>query len=100
MTFGELQKFPERLIERLLFVQSLEALWCLQEGVIQSVAEANVGSIFGWHFPAIKGGVIQYINDYGIAKFIARCAEYEQQYGPRFRVPKILKHKAAENGIF
>lgn len=90
----------EHLIERLLFVQSLEALWCLQEGVIQSVAEANVGSIFGWRFPAIKGGVIQYINHYGIEAFIARCAEYEKLYGPRFRVPKILKQKAVDKTIF
>jgi len=76
--------------ERLLIVQVLEVLWCLHEGVIQSVAEANLGSIYGWGFPAFKGGAIQYINDYGKEAFIARCAHYEEQHGPRFQVPKII----------
>jgi 3-hydroxyacyl-CoA dehydrogenase/enoyl-CoA hydratase/3-hydroxybutyryl-CoA epimerase len=77
--------------ERLLFVQILEALWCLQEGVIQSVAEANIGSIYGWGFPAMKGGVLQFVNDYGIEKFVNKCTEYQEKHGQRFRVPKLLK---------
>ena len=78
--------------ERLLIVQVLEVLWCLHEGVVKSVAEANLGSIYGWGFPAFKGGAIQYINDYGKDAFIARCAHYEKQHGPRFQVPNII-HK-------
>ena len=78
--------------ERLLIVQVLEVLWCLHEGVVQSVAEANLGSIYGWGFPAFKGGAVQYITDYGKKEFIARCKHYETQHGPRFQVPKII-HK-------
>lgn len=78
--------------ERLLIVQVLEVLWCLHEGVVKSVAEANLGSIYGWGFPAFKGGAIQYITDYGKDEFIARCMHYETQHGPRFQVPKII-HK-------
>ena len=78
--------------ERLLIVQVLEVLWCLHEGVVQSVAEANLGSIYGWGFPAFKGGAVQYITDYGKEAFIARCAHYEEQHGPRFQVPDII-HK-------
>ncbi len=76
--------------ERLLIVQVLEVLWCLHEGVVQSVAEANLGSIYGWGFPAFKGGAIQYITDYGKKEFIARCKHYETQHGPRFQVPNII----------
>ena len=78
--------------ERLLIVQVLEVLWCLHEGVVQSVAEANLGSIYGWGFPAFKGGAVQYITDYGKEEFIKRCKHYELQHGPRFQVPKII-HK-------
>ncbi len=78
--------------ERLLIVQVLEALWCIHEGVIDSVAEANLGSIYGWGFPAFKGGAVQYISDYGKENFLERCKHYENQHGPRFQVPKII-HK-------
>jgi len=79
------------IIERLLFVQVLEAAWCYQEKIISSVPEANLGSVFGWGFPAFKGGVFQYIEDYGPEEFIAKCKKYEKKHGPRFQVPKILR---------
>lgn len=78
------------LTERFLFAQVIEAVWCMQEKVIQSVAAANLGSIHGWGFPAFKGGVIQYIHDYGPDRFIAQCRTYEQKFGRRFKVPRIL----------
>ncbi len=81
------------IIERLLFAQIIEAVWCLQEGIIASVAEGNVGSIFGWGFPSFKGGTFQYINDYGLGKFIDRCQELEKEHGPRFLVPGLLKEQ-------
>ncbi len=79
------------VVERLLFVQAIEAIWCLQEGVISSVAEANLGSVYGFGFPAYYGGVIQYVYSYGIQAFIEKCAVFEAQHGPRFKVPKWLK---------
>lgn len=86
----------EDIIERLLFVQVIEAVWCLQEKVIQSIPEANLASIYGWGFPAFKGGVIQYINDYGLQAFVDQCKVYEDQFGPRFQVPRLLKEKVKE----
>ncbi|MFK8102435.1 MAG: 3-hydroxyacyl-CoA dehydrogenase NAD-binding domain-containing protein [Saprospiraceae bacterium] len=86
--------------ERFLFVQVLEAVWCLQEGVIGSIPEANLGSIYGWGFPSFKGGVIQYINDYGLADFVERCGVYEKQYGPRYKAPPLLLKKAKAGSSF
>lgn len=86
----------KEISERFLFAQVIEAIWCMQEGVIQSIPAANLGSIYGWGFPSFKGGVIQYISDYGKAEFIARCKIYEKKYGPRFKVPSFLK-KMIEN---
>lgn len=81
----------EEIIERLLFVQVIEAFWCLQEGIIQTEEEGNLGSIFGWGFPAFKGGVYQFVTDYGIEDFIKKCELYEKKLGPRFQVPKRLR---------
>ncbi len=79
------------VMKRLLFVQVLEAVRCLEEGVIQTVGEANLGSIYGWGFASFKGGVIQFINDFGIENFIMKSESMEELYGARFGVPKMLK---------
>jgi len=81
----------ETIKERMLFAQVIEAIWCMQEKVITSVPEANLGSIYGWGFPAFTGGIFQYVNSYGLNNFIEKCEQFQQDYGPRFRVPRILK---------
>ncbi len=81
----------KEITERLLFAQVIEAFWCLQEGVIQSKEAANLGSVYGWGFPAFKGGVIQYVEDYGLPAFLDRCDTLRERYGQRFRAPKTLK---------
>lgn len=81
------------IIEKLLFVQVLEAAWCLEEKVIRTVPEGNLGSVFGWGFPAFKGGVFQYITDYGREAFIEKCKEYEEKHGNRFKIPKVWIEK-------
>ena len=85
-------------MDRLLLAQVLEAVWCMQEGVIQSVASANLGSIYGWGFPAFKGGVMQFIQDYGVAPFLEKCREFRERFGPRFRSPRLLKERATTIG--
>ena len=90
----------EEVTERLLFVQILESLWCLHEGVIKTIAEGNFGSVQGWGFPSVRGGVFQYVNDYGLAAFVEKCAIYEKLHGQRFRVPKFLKTMVEQNETF
>jgi len=89
------------LEERMLFIESLEAVKCLDEGVIESVADANVGSILGIGFPGWTGGVLQYINGYahpahgsGPAAFVARARELAGRYGDRFEPPASLVERA------
>jgi 3-hydroxyacyl-CoA dehydrogenase/enoyl-CoA hydratase/3-hydroxybutyryl-CoA epimerase len=86
----------EDLKERMMFIESLETVKCLDEGVIETVADANIGSIFGIGFPAWTGGVLQYINGYagGPAGFVARARELAETYGERFEPPASLVEKA------
>lgn len=79
------------IIDRLLFIQILEAYECLEEKVIKHMPEGNLGSIYGWGFPAHKGGVFQFIQDYGIEKFYNRCLDLAAKYGKRFSPPSILE---------
>ncbi len=84
------------LEERMLFAEALETVKCMDEGVIESVADANIGSIFGIGFPGWTGGVVQYMNGYegGLAGFVARSRELAGQYGERFEPPASLVAKA------
>lgn len=88
------------MIERLLFVQALETVRCCQEGVLTSSADANIGSIFGWSFAPYSGGTLQYINSYGVGKFVARARELETKYGARFAPPTLLLEKAKKKEPF
>jgi 3-hydroxyacyl-CoA dehydrogenase / enoyl-CoA hydratase / 3-hydroxybutyryl-CoA epimerase len=86
----------EDLKERMLFIEAIETVKCLDEGVIESVADANIGSILGIGFPGWTGGVLQYINGYegGPAGFVARARELAERYGERFEPPASLVEKA------
>jgi 3-hydroxyacyl-CoA dehydrogenase / enoyl-CoA hydratase / 3-hydroxybutyryl-CoA epimerase len=90
------------LEERMLVIEALETVKCLDEGVIESVADANLGSIFGIGFPGWSGGVLQYINGYegGPTGFVARARELAERYGERFEPPASLVEKAERGEIY
>ncbi|MCB1364769.1 MAG: enoyl-CoA hydratase/isomerase family protein [Rhodobacteraceae bacterium] len=83
--------------DRILFRAVIESLKCLEEGVLRSVADGNVGSILGIGAPVHTGGYIQFVNTYGPDRFAARCEELAARYGERFAPPAILREHV-ENG--
>jgi len=74
----------DALRQRLLYRQPIETARCLAEGVLTSVAEANIGSILGIGFPAWTGGAIQFIASEGRDRFLANAARLAAQHGDRF----------------
>lgn len=86
--------------DRLLFRQVIEALKCLETNVLRTVADGNIGSIMGIGAPAWTGGLIQFVNTYGLERFSARCAELASQYGERFNAPAIVAEKIAAGESF
>ncbi|OIN49196.1 3-hydroxyacyl-CoA dehydrogenase [Pseudomonas azotoformans] len=91
---------PQDVRDRLLFIQAIETVRCLEEGVLMSTADANVGSVFGIGFAAWSGGALQFINQYGLNDFIARARYLAEQYGERFTPPGLLLEKAAQGEVF
>ncbi|GGT43182.1 3-hydroxyacyl-CoA dehydrogenase [Streptomyces atratus] len=88
--------------ERMLFSEALDSVRCLEENVLISVADANIGSIMGIGFPPWTGGVLQYINGYegGLPGFVARARELAEKYGDRFLPPALLLEKAEKGESF
>ena len=94
------QPTQRELIDRLLFAQANEAARCVEEGVLRSVADANIGSIFGWGFAPFHGGALQFINAMGAAKFVARARELEAAHGARFAPAHVVVNLAEVDGTF
>ncbi|MEU8953062.1 3-hydroxyacyl-CoA dehydrogenase NAD-binding domain-containing protein [Streptomyces sp. NPDC048518] len=92
----------EDMQERMLFSEALDTVRLLEEGVLTSVADANIGSILGIGFPGWTGGVLQYINGYegGLPGFVARARELAERYGERFAPPALLVEKAEKGEKF
>ena len=80
----------QEMIDRFLFVQSLDTLRCYEENVLESVIDANIGSIFGIGFAPWTGGAIQFLNQYGLDQAVQRASELEAKYGERFKAPQRL----------
>lgn len=79
------------LKDRLLYRQSIETARCLAEGVLTSVHDANIGSIFGIGFPGWTGGGMQFIYGMGIAAFLHRAEVLAAKYGPGFVIAPQVK---------
>ncbi|MFI9508065.1 3-hydroxyacyl-CoA dehydrogenase NAD-binding domain-containing protein [Nocardia sp. NPDC052566] len=92
-TTTELKVPLQDLIDRFLFAQALEARRVLDEGVLASTADANIGSIFAIGYPAWTGGVHQFVTGYpgGRAAFLSRADALADRYGDRFRAPDSLR---------
>ena len=93
----------EDLKDRYLFIEALETAKCFEEGVIESSAAANIGSIMGIGYPALTGGAAQFMHGYdgptghGLVGFVARAKQLAAKYGDRF-APTARLEEMAENG--
>ena len=94
------------LRDRLTFIEALETAKCFEEGVIESAAAANIGSIMGIGFPPATGGAAQIMTGYsgatghGLKGFVARANELADKYGERFRPTARLVEMAEKGEAF
>ena len=92
---------PQRdLIDRLMIAQANEAARCVEEGVLRSTADGNIGSIMGWGFAPFHGGALQYINAMGAKAFVARARELAARHGTRFEPAAIVVRQAEDGSKF
>ncbi len=98
-TFAPLAAQPglHSLQLRLRCIEVLEALRCLEEGVLASADDADMGSLLGLGFPASSGGILRWVEARGLNAFCADCHTLAQEVGPRF-APSAWLLDLAERG--
>jgi len=77
-----------------------EAVRCLEEGIISSARDGDIGAIFGIGFPPFLGGPFRYIDQMGAATLVAHLRSFESRFGTRFAPSKLLLEKAEQNATF
>ncbi len=85
---------------RLMFVQTLEAVRALEEGVLTDIREGDVGAILGWGFAPWSGGPFSWLDMLGTPYAAERCEELAAAYGPRFACPALLREMGDKGQSF
>ena len=83
--------------DRILYRQAIETARCLNEGVLTTVHDANIGSIFGIGFPAWTGGAMQFIYGMGIDAFLRRADELARKFGAGFVVTDAVQQSIRQH---
>lgn len=88
------------LKQRLLYAQAIEAVRCLEEGVVETPLDADIAARLGWHFPEHLGGPFGLIDTVGVQAFTKRCFELARDHGARFQPPALLVERAEQHAAF
>lgn len=98
---AERRPFPvEEIVDRLALLMVSEAVRCLEEGVLASARDGDVGAILGLGFPPFRGGPFRHVDATGAAKVVARLNDLAERCGPRFAPPELLLSMAREGKTF
>lgn len=94
---AERREFVEsEIIARMMVPMAIELARCLEEGIVETAAEADIALIYGLGFPPFRGGVFQWIDTMGVAKFVEMADQFAD-LGAAFQVTDGMREMAAAN---
>ena len=90
----------QEIRDRLGLIMVNEAILCLEEGVLRSAQDGDVGAVFGLGFPPFLGGPFWYTDSVGAQNLLDKLVGLERQHGPRFAPATLLREQAEQNRRF
>lgn len=99
-TFDNTSVSDELIQQRMASTMVLEAVYCLDEIIIESPRDGDIGAIFGLGFPPFLGGPFRYIDGKGLSEFVKMIGELEKGFGKRFKSPQMLEDMKNNNSNF
>ena len=90
----------EDISQRCLLQMVNESVMCLQEGILTSARDGDIGAIFGLGFPPFLGGPFRYVDSQGVDKIVSQLTSLQEKYGERFKPAKLLIDMAKNGETF
>jgi enoyl-CoA hydratase/long-chain 3-hydroxyacyl-CoA dehydrogenase len=90
----------DQIVERIALRFCVETMYCLQDGIISSAREGDIGAVFGIGFPPFRGGPFMWMDAVGLPTIVEKLQALEKEHGPHFAPPQILLDKAAKGETF
>lgn len=87
------------IIDRMMLAFCNETVRCLEDKIVETAAEADMAMIMGVGFPAFRGGPCRYIDQIGVAQYVALCNKYAH-LGKAYEAPQLLVDMAAKGEKF
>jgi len=97
---GRLELSRKAIAERVMFTMLNEAAYCLQEGILRSARDGDIGAIFGLGFPPFLGGPFRYMDALGLDHIVERLETLQAEFGERFTPAPILTEFAEKGKSF
>lgn len=91
---------PEELGERLTMIAAMEAVRCLEEGILASADDGDIGGVFGIGYPPLRGGPFRHLEELGLEVVVARLSRLRERYGEAYAAPQLLTELAAAGRTF
>jgi 3-hydroxyacyl-CoA dehydrogenase/enoyl-CoA hydratase/3-hydroxybutyryl-CoA epimerase len=91
---------PEEIVERCVLAMVNEAVLCLQEGILRSARDGDIGAVFGIGFPPFRGGPFRYVDSVGAATIVERLEDLNARFAPRFAPAEVLVDLARARRTF
>lgn len=89
----------EAIIDRMMLPMIIETARCLEEGIVDTPNEADMGLIMGLGFPPFRGGALRYADFRGLSEVVARCDELASM-GALYEPTETMRKMAADGGTF
>ncbi|PAV26278.1 3-hydroxyacyl-CoA dehydrogenase/enoyl-CoA hydratase/3-hydroxybutyryl-CoA epimerase/enoyl-CoA isomerase [Tamilnaduibacter salinus] len=89
----------DEIIERMMVPLCLETVRCLEDGIVDTPTEADMGLVYGIGFPPFRGGALRYIDDLGVEEFV-RIADKYADLGALYHPTDKLREMAKNGETF
>jgi 3-hydroxyacyl-CoA dehydrogenase/enoyl-CoA hydratase/3-hydroxybutyryl-CoA epimerase len=90
----------EEIQQRCVFAMLNEAARCLEDGIIRSPRDGDVGAVFGIGFPPFRGGPFRYIDTIGVEILVQQLDELNVRFPGRFQPAELLQRLARSGAKF
>jgi 3-hydroxyacyl-CoA dehydrogenase/enoyl-CoA hydratase/3-hydroxybutyryl-CoA epimerase len=90
----------DEIVQRCVLAMVNEAARCLEEGILRSARDGDIGAVFGIGFPPFRGGPFRYIDSVGVDRIVAQLVELNGRFQPRFEPSSILVEMARGRRTF